>query len=139
MFTPISPTGRVTADFSLQTSQNGNDTTYVQFYLAVNKGYGENQHPNYFQCILFGKAADRIINAGVKKGSLISVMGDLDLVEYTRTADGTKGTIPKITVYDWCYVPAGKSKTETEKEEKTNQEDSGFETLSCGENGLPFE
>ena len=47
MFTAISLTGRVTADLEPQNSQNG--TPYVQFYVAVNKGYGEHQHPNFYQ------------------------------------------------------------------------------------------
>ena len=77
MFTPISLNGRVTADLELQTSQNG--TQYVQFHVAVNKGFGEHQHPNFYQCILFGKTAERIMHAGVKKGSGLFVTGDLDL------------------------------------------------------------
>ena len=32
----------------------------------------------------------------------------LDLVEFTRRSDGSKGMIPKITVYEWSYVPGGK-------------------------------
>ena len=106
MFTAISLTGRVTADLEPQNSQNG--TPYVQFYVAVNKGYGEHQHPNFYQCVLFGKAVERAINAGVQKGSLLFITGDLDLVEYTWKSDGHKGTIPKITVYEWNYIPTGK-------------------------------
>lgn len=89
MFTPISLNGRVTADLELQTSQNG--TEYVQFHVAVNKGFGDHQHTNYYQCILFGRTAERIMHAGVKKGSALFVTGDLDLVEYTR-----KMTEPKV-------------------------------------------
>ena len=80
----------------------------MQFYVAVNKGYGEHQHPNFYQCVLFGKAVERAVNAGVQKGSLLFIAGDLDLVEYTRKSDGHKGTIPKITVYEWNYIPTGK-------------------------------
>lgn len=91
MFTQISTLARVTADFDLQTSQN--KTQYVQFNVAVNKGFGEQEHANFFQCVLFGKVAERIINAGVRKGSLLFITGDLDLVEYTRKADNSKGTM----------------------------------------------
>lgn len=43
MNTPVTiiTTGRVTADLELKTSQNGRNTKFVQFSLAVNKGYGE--------------------------------------------------------------------------------------------------
>ena len=106
MFTPITLTGRVTADLELQASANGTD--YIQFNVAVNKGYGEQEHANFYQCVLFGKASERISKAGVKKGSLLFITGDLDLVEFTRRSDGSKGMIPKITVYEWSYVPGGK-------------------------------
>ena len=137
MFTPISLNGRVTADLELQTSQNG--TQYVQFHVAVNKGFGEHQHPNFYQCILFGKTAEHIMHAGVKKGSGLFVTGDLDLVEYTRKSDGTKGMIPKITVYDWNYLPSGKAKDDSSQEDAAVQDNTGFEELPCGENGLPYD
>ena len=63
MNTPVTiiTTGRVTADLELKTSQNGRNTKFVQFSLAVNKGYGENNRPNYYKCLLFGEEAQRII------------------------------------------------------------------------------
>lgn len=71
MNTPVTiiTTGRVTADLELKTSQNGRNTKFVQFSLAVNKGYGENNRPNYYKCLLFGEEAQRIIDAKVKKQS----------------------------------------------------------------------
>lgn len=140
MFTPITLTGRVTADLELQTSSNG--TEYIQFNVAVNKGYGEQEHANFYQCVLFGKAAERLSKAGVKKGSLLFITGDLDLVEYTRKADGSKGMIPKITVYEWNYVPTGKRTEGSNANADANtpaSTDNGFMDMEdCGENGLPF-
>lgn len=142
MFTQISTLARVTADFDLQTSQN--KTQYVQFNVAVNKGFGEQEHANFFQCVLFGKAAERIINAGVRKGSLLFITGDLDLVEFTRKADGSKGMIPKITVYDWNYVPAGKraegsnANADSGAPAPAGADDGFMNVEDCGENGLPF-
>lgn len=140
MFTPITLTGRVTADLELQTSPNG--TEYIQFNVAVNKGFGEQEHANFYQCILFGKAAERISKAGVKKGSLLFITGDLDLVEYTRKADGSKGMIPKITVYEWNYVPTGKrpenNNASTDAGTPGSADDGFMDMEDCGENGLPF-
>ena len=133
MFTPITLTGRVTADFELQTSHNG--TMYVQFNMAVNKGFGAQEHANFYQCVLFGKDAERIIKAGVKKGSLLFVTGDLDIVEFTRK-DGSKGMTPKITVYDWSYVPTGKRSEEGNA--PSNAEEGFMNVEDCGKNGLPF-
>ena len=77
MFTPITLTGRVTADLELQTSANGTD--YIQFNVAVNKGYGEQEHANFYQCVLFGKATERISKAGVKKAACSSSRATLTL------------------------------------------------------------
>ena len=65
MFTPITLTGRVTADLELQTSANGTD--YIQFNVAVNKGYGEQEHANFYQCVLFGKASEGSAKQGQKR------------------------------------------------------------------------
>lgn len=140
MFTPITLTGRVTADLEIQTSSNG--TAYIQFNVAVNKGFGEQEHANFYQCILFGKAAERLSKAGVKKGSLLFITGDLDLVEYTRKADGSKGMIPKINVYEWSYVPTGKrtesSNASADAGTPASTDDGFMDMEDCGENGLPF-
>lgn len=140
MFTQITLTGRVTADLEIQTSSNG--TAYIQFNVAVNKGYGEQEHANFYQCVLFGKAAERLSKAGVKKGSLLFITGDLDLVEFTRKADSSKGMIPKVTVYDWNYVPAGKraesSNANTGSGAPAGTDDVFMNVEDCGENGLPF-
>ncbi len=142
MFTQISLMGRVTADLEIQTSTNGTD--YIQFNVAVNKGFGEQEHANFYQCVLFGKAAERLSKAGVKKGSLLFITGDLDLVEYTRKSDGSKGMIPKITVYEWNYVPTGKRAEGGNAHTgggapASASADDGFMNMEyCGENGLPF-
>ena len=59
MNTPVIVTtlGRVTADLELKTSQNGKNTKFVQFGFAVSRGFGENSHPNFYNCLLFGDAA----------------------------------------------------------------------------------
>lgn len=140
MFTQITLMGRVTADLEIQTSAGGTD--YIQFNVAVNKGYGEQEHANFYQCVLFGKATERISKAGVKKGSLLFITGDLDLVEYTRKADGSKGMIPKITVYEWNYVPTGKrtegSNANADAGTPASADDGFMDMEDCGENGLPF-
>ena len=140
MLTQITLMGRVTADLEIQTSTNGTD--YIQFNVAVNKGFGEQEHPNFYQCVLFGKATERISKAGVKKGSLLFITGDLDLVEFTRKADNSKGTIAKITVHDWSYVPTGKrtdnNNANTGSGVPAGTDDGFMDTEDCGEDGLPF-
>lgn len=65
----IATTGNVTADLELKTSQNGKNTKFVQFSLAVNRGFGANAHSNFYQCILFGEQAQRMLDAKVKKAA----------------------------------------------------------------------
>lgn len=142
MNTPVTVVipGRVTADLKLQTSANGNNTHYVQFSLAVNKGLGDKEHANFYQCILYHQAAERIVNAKVKKGSLIYVTGDLDLTEFTRR-DGTPGFAARVTVLDWSYLPSNRFKNGAEAgtdtgEDAENNDD--FVPFDCGQNGLPY-
>jgi len=103
--------GRVTADLEPKKSEKG--TEYIRFNFAVNKGYGDNQKTVFVKCILYGEQqVQRMVKAGVQKGSLISINGDLDLEEYEKK-DKTKDKSLKVTVYDWNYVPSsGKPKDE---------------------------
>lgn len=131
-------TGRVTADLELKTSQNGKNTKYVQFGFAVNKGYGENSHANFYSCVAYGETAQRMIDAKVKKGSLIRIIADQDLVEYTRK-DSTTGWMAKLTLYDWSYAPTNRPKENCNDESNaTNPADSFPAVSNCGTNGLPF-
>ena len=135
----IITTGRVTADLELKTSQNGKNTKYIQFGLAVNKGYGENERPNFYNCVYYGDAAQRMIDAKVKKGSLIQIIGDQELVSFTRK-DGTPGWMAKITLLSWNYAPTNRPKDDSgANSNEPADEDDGFSQIEdCGEDGLPF-
>ena len=139
MSTPvtISTIGRVTADLELKTSTNGKNTKYIQFGLAVNKGYGDDSRANFYSCVLYGEAAQRMLDAKVKKGSLIQIVGDLDLVEYTKR-DGTTGWIPKVTLYNWNYAPTNRPKNDDANDQSSDSDGTYPPATDCGENGLPF-
>ena len=136
--------GRATADLEMKNSQNGKNTKYVQFGLAVNIGYGEEQHPNFYNCVAFGALAQRMIDAKVKKGSLIQVTADQEIVDFTRK-DGTPGTMPKLTLLDWDYVPTNRPKDDTNGSTPASasapaEMEDGFAPVEdCGDNGLPFD
>ena len=133
----INCTGRVTADLEPKVSSKG--TQYLRFNLAVNKGFGEKQKVVFLQCLLTGEnQVQRMVNASVKKGSLITVAGDLDVEEYDKK-DGSKGTAVKVTLYDWIYTPSNKAKNENSESQTTEQpqnntEDSG----NVADDDLPF-
>ena len=143
MLISITAIGRVTADLELKTSIQGN--SYLRFNLAVNKGFGEKQHPVFLQCWLFGEQAQRMVNAGVKKGSLIEIVGDMDIVNYERK-DGTKTTIPKVSLYNWNYGPSS-SKAIGENTSNSNAPaaqgkdlsgQAGFYEVDCNDDDLPL-
>jgi len=134
----IITTGRVTADLELKVSQNGKNTKYVNFGLAVNKGYGEKEHPNFYNCIVYGEEAQRMIDAKVKKGSAIQIIGDQELVEYTRK-DGSTGWMAKIQILNWNYALTSRSKNSEDADDTVPEDNGGFEASeNCGSNGLPF-
>jgi hypothetical protein len=103
--------GRVTRDLEIQHSAE--KVPYIRFNLAVNKGYGENGHTIFPQCWVFGSEnVNRLLRAKVGKGSLIQIAGDIDLVEYRKKLNGVEtgetGSVIKIMVWSWDYVPTGK-------------------------------
>ena len=100
---------RPTRDPELKSSPSG--VIFTTLDVAVTKGYGDKEHPNYFRAYCKNDMAQRVINAGVKKGSLIYITGDLDIRPFTRK-DGSTGTANEITVFDWGYVNTGKPKSD---------------------------
>ena len=110
MLSTITLIGRPTKDPESRTAKTG--VPYVCLDIAVNKGFGDKEHANYYRAYLKDEAANRVIKAGVKKGSAIFITGDLDIRTFQKK-DGTTGTSCDINVMDWGYVSTGKAKTDT--------------------------
>lgn len=108
--------GRVTVDIKLREGSKGG--TYTKFSLAVPKGFGEKKHTVFLDVTAFHAEAKRLEAAKVKKGSQIQIVGDLDVVEFTRK-DKSKGMSLEVRLLDWSYVSGGKNnEKQAEKEEK---------------------
>ena len=139
MNTPVTilTTGRVTADLGLKTSQNGKNTKFVQFNLAVNRGYGENAHTNFYKCIIFGEGAQKMIDAKVKKGSLIQIIGDQELEEYQKR-DGTTGWNAKLTLVHWAYAPTIRVRGDDSSDDANTDQNPSAPVQDCGDEGLPL-
>ena len=135
----IGTIGRVTKDLEAKTSTAGK--TYLCFYLAVNKGFGENEHPVFLQCWVYGEDVSRMVKAKVAKGSFLQITGDLDITKVKRD-DGTEVTFPKVRVLTWSYVSAGKPKSsDTPQDDPPNEPGRGlddFEEIDCNGEELPF-
>jgi single-stranded DNA-binding protein len=135
----VNAIGRVTKDLEVQYSKA--HEPYVRFNFVVNKGYGENAHPVYLQCWVFGTAVERLVKARVGKGSLLHITGDLDITKIKKDQE-TEVTIPKIIVMDWGYVPIGKPKANDSQPDAPPGEAGAkledFGEIDCNEDDLPF-
>jgi single-strand DNA-binding protein len=101
--TTITTIGRITKDFELRTGEQSG-CVYASFSLAVNEGFGDDKKTTYFECIVFGADAERLVKAKAKKGSLIQVTGKFGTSEFERK-NGEQGYSLKITVLAWSYIP----------------------------------
>ena len=100
--------GRVTADFELQTSANGN--SYVRFDLAENFWVDESTRTQFLQIWAWEEHAKRLIKAKVKKGSLVWVSGQLTLEEFKKQDGVTTDKRLKVKLDNWGYISTGKPK-----------------------------
>lgn len=106
----LSVIGRVTKDLEIQTTTSGKQ--YISFDVAENKGFGENARTQFHRCTIWGEEpSNRIAKAGVKKGSLIHIVGDQDISAFKR-ASGDIDAQSNITVWHWEYVPGGHKKSD---------------------------
>ncbi len=127
--------GRVTKDLEPKTSGSG--VTYVNFDVAENIGFGEKAKTVFHRCTIFGEDnVNRIVNAGVKKGSLLQVVGEQTLDAYIREADGTAVATSNIDVWHWGYVPASSGKAGNNENAASANTSSSIPSEDC-DDGLP--
>lgn len=110
MYAQISLVGRVTHDVELRARATTGEP-YLLLGLAVNEGYKDHVHTSFYQCWLEADEATRASKAGVRKGSLLFVNGQLSVVDVPRKDGGTR-TIARISRARWDYIPTGR-KTDT--------------------------
>ena len=71
--------GRLGKDAELRRTQNGDPV--LGFNVAVDDGYGQNKRTLWFRCSVWGKRAEALSDH-LKKGSAVTVSGDLSTDEY---------------------------------------------------------
>lgn len=103
MYAQISLVGRVTHDVELRARATTGEP-YMQLGLAVNEGYKDHIHTSYYQCWLESEEATRASKAGVRKGSLLFVNGQLSVVDVPRK-DGSTRTVARSSRAHWDYIP----------------------------------
>ena len=111
--------GRTTKAIELK--QNKNGTNYVQFTLAVNRPYKDEQggqQADFITCVAWNKTADTIANY-VLKGTLIGVEGRLQVRNYENEA-GVRQYLSEVLVNRFTFLESKKSSTIPEPVEPFN-------------------
>jgi single-strand DNA-binding protein len=82
--------GRLGQTPELKTAKSGS-TSFINFSIATNDGFGDKKKTNWHNCTAFGKTAE-IISKYVNKADLIGVNGEIDYNEN----DGKRYTTVKV-------------------------------------------
>lgn len=131
--------GRTTKTIELK--QNKNGTNYIQFTLAVNRPYKDEQggqQADFINCVAWNKTAETIAKY-VSKGTMIGVEGRLQVRNYENEA-GIRQYISEVLVNKFTFLESRKSSVMPEPvepfnnqsypatESQTNSFDSDFST-----------
>lgn len=90
----ISATGRIAADAEIRYTSNSD--AICSFRLASDVGYGERKTTNWFNCQIWGKRGESLVEH-LTKGLPVTVLGTLTLREW-ENRDGVKQLSPDIRV-----------------------------------------
>lgn len=139
--------GRTTKAIELK--QNKNGTNYVQFTLAVNRPYKDEQggqQADFITCVAWNKTAETIANY-VLKGTLIGVEGRLQVRSYENRSPalssealshpqlvgnkaGIRQYISEVLVNKFTFIESKKSSAMPEPVEPFNYQQPNCETFN---------
>ena len=121
--------GRTTKNIELK--QNKSGTNYVQFTLAVNRPYKDEQggqQADFITCVAWNKTAETIANY-VSKGAMIGVEGRLQVRTYDNEA-GVRQYISEVLVNKFTFLESKKSSAMPEPVEPFNYQQQNSEISS---------
>lgn len=118
--------GRLTKDPELR--RTGAGTPVTSFSIAINAGYGENQHTDFANCTAWNKTAEFVSNY-FTKGKMIIVIGRIS----TRSWEGQDGKRNYATEVIASEVSFGESKSENPSAAKDD-----FTPLDEADDDLPW-
>ncbi len=110
--------GRLTKNIERQTTVN--NKTVVQFTLAINEGYGENQKTNFIKCEAWNALAENL-SKYCEKGSLLLIEGRIKTESY-NDQNGQKKSTFKVIVQNIEFLDNKKNKPYIEEKEASFQE-----------------
>ena len=92
--------GRLVNDPEHKTGKNGD---YCIFRFVVNTKHGNQDIASFYNCTANEYIANRMKKAGIKKGRMIEIIGNLALRPYA-TDDGNKQISADVSVLEWHFT-----------------------------------
>lgn len=102
-FANLNLEGRVVKDPEFKIGKEGRE--FCTLTLVVNQQFGAQENASFFNCTGNEAVSARIRKAGVTKGRMLHINGNLTLREYT-TRNGGTGMSADVGILDWHYVGA---------------------------------
>ena len=100
--------GRPTTDPQIMQAKNSN-TTYTTLDISCpQRGADGNKETVFYSCYFNSFLADRLMKAGVKKGTGLIIIGDLELHPFVHQKGKNQGkpnSGPSVVVKDWQFAP----------------------------------
>ena len=93
----------------------------------VNTKYGNQDNASFFNCTASEYIANRMQKAGIKKGRLIEIIGNLNLRPY-ETDEGIRQISADVSVLEWHFTgskPKGDEADSSQGTTKTAQKSTG--------------
>ena len=100
-FANLNLEGRVVKDPEFKTGKDGRE--FCTMTLVVNQQFGAQENASFYNCTGNEAVAARIRKAGVVRGRMLHINGNLTLREY-NTRNGGTGMSADVGILDWHYV-----------------------------------
>ena len=109
--------GRLVTDPEIKTGKNGD---YCIFRFVVNTKYGNQDNASFFNCTANEYIANRMKKAGIKKGRMIEIIGNLNLRPYA-TDDGIRQISADVSVLEWHFTGSKPKSDEADSSRRIRQ------------------
>lgn len=100
-FANLNLEGRIVNEPEFKTGKNNNE--FCTFRVAVNQQFGAQEVASFINCTGGEAMAQRIRKAGLGKGRMIHINGNLTLREY-KNRDGITCMSADVGILDWHFV-----------------------------------
>ena len=116
--------GRLVNDPEHKTGKNGD---YCIFRFVVNTKHGNQDIASFYNCTANEYIANRMKKAGIKKGRMIEIIGNLNLRPH-ETDEGIRQISADVSVLEWHFTgskPKGDEADSSQGTTKTAQKGTG--------------